>query len=79
MKHHINLDPSISQPPTRDLPPGKELPVSLPPAKETKVHPNGTAGDGDNAKLMFVGTATVILYVDVFMLWDCGWWWWWWR
>lgn len=61
---HLTLDPARARPPTRDLPPpaaaGAETsPTSLPEAKETKVHPSGAGGE--NARLMFVGTATVIL------------------
>ena len=69
MKHlSLTLDPTNAQPPTRDsLPPHSAgLPASLPEAKETKVHPKkgvtAEKGDGEeNARLMFVGTATTIL------------------
>ncbi|KAE9962807.1 hypothetical protein BLS_009999 [Venturia inaequalis] len=53
---NFSLNPSISKPPTRDH---TNFPDSLPPAKETKLHPTG-AGD-ENASLFFVGTATTIL------------------
>lgn len=57
---HLTLDPARARPPTRDLPAAAETsPTSLPEAKETKVHPSGAGGE--NARLMFVGTATVIL------------------
>ena len=65
MKHHLALDPSASEPPTRDLPGGANPPNQLPEAKETKVHPS-KAGN-ENASLLFVGTATTILY-DEFIL-----------
>lgn len=61
----LTVDPSASQAPTRDLPSGKELPKSLPEAKETKLHPSN-AGE-ENASLLFVGTATTILYVTSFV------------
>lgn len=57
---HIIIDPRGSRPPTRDLPSEKSPPASLPNARETKFHP-ASAGYED-AKLMFVGTATTILY-----------------
>ena len=56
---HLALTPSREEPPTRD---SDKLPPSLPDAKETRVHP--TNSGGENAKLLFVGTATVILYVS---------------
>ncbi|MCJ1450975.1 hypothetical protein MMC28_001309 [Mycoblastus sanguinarius] len=56
---HLTLDPSTSLPPTRDLPTGAKLPETLPDAKETKVHPSNAGGE--NASLLFVGTATTIL------------------
>lgn len=60
MKHlTLTLDPTNAQPATRDLPPGASVPDSLPDAKETKVHPSSAGGE--DARLMFVGTATVIL------------------
>jgi L-ascorbate metabolism protein UlaG (beta-lactamase superfamily) len=52
----LTIQPSISKPPTRD---NGSFPSTLPPAKETKVHPN-VAGN-ENASLFFVGTATTIL------------------
>lgn len=58
---HLVVDPAQAQPPTRDLPAGAKLPDSLPEAKQTKVHP--TNAGGENASLLFVGTATTILYV----------------
>ena len=63
MKHlSLTLDPNNAQPPTRDsLPPHSAgLPDSLPEAKETKLHPKKGAAGGENARLMFVGTATTI-------------------
>ncbi|KAI9781591.1 MAG: hypothetical protein M1835_004271 [Candelina submexicana] len=56
---HLKIDPSHTQPPTRDLPSGKQLPEALPDAKETKVHPR--VPGGENASIFFVGTATTIL------------------
>ena len=56
---HLTIDPSASIAPTRDLPSGKKLPESLPDAKETKLHPSNAGGE--NASLLFVGTATTIL------------------
>ncbi|KAI9724489.1 MAG: hypothetical protein M1812_000557 [Candelaria pacifica] len=56
---HLKIDPKHAQPPTRDHPPGKQLPEFLPNAKETKVHPRGPGGE--NASIFFVGTATTIL------------------
>lgn len=58
---HLTIDPSTAQPPTRDLPAGAKLPSSLPDAKETQVHPKNAGGE--NARLLFVGTATTILWV----------------
>ena len=58
---HLTLDPSHAQPPTRDLPTEATVPDSLPDAKERKVHPKHAGGE--NARLLFVGTATTILYV----------------
>ncbi len=58
---NLTIDPSNPQAPTRDLPSGKEVAASLPDAKETKVHPRNAGGE--NATLLFVGTATTILYV----------------
>lgn len=53
---NFTLNPSISKPPTRDH---ANFPDSLPPAKETKLHP--TDAGNENASLFFVGTATTIL------------------
>jgi len=61
---HLTVDPSNPQAPTRDLPSGKEVAASLPDAKETKVHPSNPGGE--NASLLFVGTATTILYLFCF-------------
>ena len=58
---HLTLDPSHAQPPTRDLPTEATVPDSLPDPKERKVHPKHAGGE--NARLLFVGTATTILYV----------------
>lgn len=67
---HLTIDPSASEAPTRDLPDDKQLPTHLPDAKETKVHPSNAGGE--NASLLFVGTATTILYVcflsDVYLI-----------
>lgn len=67
---HLTLDPTRPQPPTRDLPHNATVPDSLPAAKETKGHPKhgraagGGGGGGDKrARLLFVGTATTVLYV----------------
>ena len=64
---HLTLDPTHPQPPTRDLPNDATVPDSLPEAKETKGHPkHGHAGGGggnERARLLFVGTATTVLYV----------------
>ncbi|KAL9066230.1 MAG: hypothetical protein Q9161_007687 [Pseudevernia consocians] len=57
---HLTLDPNRALPATRDLPAGATVPDSLPRAKETKGHPSGAGGE--NARLLFVGTATVVLY-----------------
>lgn len=62
---HLTLDPSHPQAPTRDLAPSKEVPDSLPAAKETKTHPGKKGAGGENARLLFVGTATVVLYVGL--------------
>lgn len=56
---HLTIDPSASEAPTRDLPADKALPDNLPDAKETKLHPSNAGGE--NASLLFVGTATTIL------------------
>ncbi len=72
---HLTLDPNHALPATRDLNEGTEVPGSLPDPKETKVHPSSAGGE--NARLLFVGTATTILYV-VFVSccwgWGCGRW-----
>lgn len=60
---HLTIDPSKEAHATRDQPQGQALASSLPDAKETKVHPS-KAGGGENASLLFVGTATTILYVQ---------------
>lgn len=72
---HLTLDPTHPQPPTRDLPHDATVPDSLPAAKETKGHPKhgqaagGGGGGGDKrARLLFVGTATTVLYVVRFCL-----------
>ena len=60
MKHlTLTLDPDHARPATRDLPHGATVPDQLPGVKEVKVHP--TKPGGENARLVFVGTATVIL------------------
>ena len=59
---HLTVDPSQAQPPTRDLPADAHFPNLLADAKETKVHPSNAGGE--NASLLFVGTATTILYVS---------------
>ncbi|KAI9823649.1 MAG: hypothetical protein M1819_001162, partial [Sarea resinae] len=56
---HLTIDTEHTQPPTRDYPTAKQLPNSLPGAKETKIHPRNSAGE-ENASLFFVGTATTI-------------------
>lgn len=60
----LTINPSSEIPATRDYPQGKALASSLPDAKESRVNPSKdtAGGQGDeNAKLLFVGTATVIL------------------
>lgn len=57
---HLTIDPSKEAHATRDQPQGQALASALPDAKETKVHPS--SGGGENASLLFVGTATTILY-----------------
>ena len=57
IKHHLTLDPSRAQPPTRD---GTDVATSLPDAKQRMVHPRDSHGT-ENASLYFVGTATTIL------------------
>lgn len=56
---HLTLDPGDARPATRDLPAGAAVPDALPAAKDTKFHPGGAGGE--DARLMFVGTATVVL------------------
>ena len=56
---HLTIDPSAAIPPTRDYPSDAKLPESLPHATETKLHPSNAGGE--NASLLFVGTATTIL------------------
>lgn len=64
---HLTLDPEHALPPTRHLPAGRDGKSALPDAKETKLHPrNPPGGGGENARLMFVGTATTVLYVCAF-------------
>lgn len=61
---HLLLDPLTAEPPLRDesKPVGANFPLSLPDAKETKVHPaGGNAAIGGDASIFFVGTATTIL------------------
>ncbi|QDS67516.1 hypothetical protein FKW77_001735 [Venturia effusa] len=53
---NFTLSSSNCLPPTRDH---AHFPDSLPPAKETKLHPTGAGNE--NASLFFVGTATTIL------------------
>lgn len=55
--HRIALDPTVSEPPTRDAP--QPTPSDLPAAKETKLHPQNAGAE--NASLKFIGTATTIL------------------
>ena len=55
----ININPKASQAPTRDFPKEKSLPDALPEAQETRLHP--TNAGGENASLLFVGTATTIM------------------
>ncbi|OKO90292.1 hypothetical protein PENSUB_13425 [Penicillium subrubescens] len=55
----IFIDPTVQQPPTRDLPRAVVLPDTLPTPKETKHHP--TDGGNENASVFFVGNATVII------------------
>lgn len=69
---HLTLDPKATQPPTRN--PTKPLPERLPEAKQVKVHPRQQVtdgvgvtdgGDGNNASIYFVGTATVIMFFSL--------------
>jgi L-ascorbate metabolism protein UlaG (beta-lactamase superfamily) len=55
---HITLDPSHSEPPTKDQ---TSHPKDLPPAKEVKAHPTNAPASGSDASLFFIGTATTIL------------------
>lgn len=57
----LTIDPSKAQPPTRHLPAGARFASSLPDAQETRLHPRSAGGE--NARILFVGTATTILYV----------------
>lgn len=57
----ISINTQDKQAPTRDLPRSAVPPAELPPAKEVKLHPS--APGGENASLMFVGTATTIMSV----------------
>ncbi|CAF9938527.1 hypothetical protein IMSHALPRED_000832 [Imshaugia aleurites] len=58
----FTIDPNDALPATRDLPRGATVPESLPDAKETKIRPSAAGGaGGENARLLFVGTATVVL------------------
>ena len=59
---HLTLNPTSQEPPTRDLPTGAKIPDSLPEAKETKVHPSNAGGE--NGRILFVGTATTILFIS---------------
>jgi len=65
-KHHLTLDPSVNEPPTRDHHHDhtehehSSLPSSLPPPKDKYVHPTKSTGK-ENASIFFVGTATTIL------------------
>lgn len=64
---HLTLDPDHALPATRDFPTAATVPDALPDAGETKVHPSDAGGE--NARLLFVGTATTILYVSLVELW----------
>ena len=69
MKYNLSIDPNSNIPPTRDLPTDKTVADRLPDAKEVKVHPSRKSGSGnENASLFFVGTATCILFVLLFLL-----------
>ncbi len=70
MKHlSLTLDPEDARPATRDFPADQKVPGGLPEAKEEKSDGDGEGGgEGkgkgrgeENARLMFVGTATVVL------------------
>ncbi len=63
---HLTLNPAHAIPPTRDAPRDHPQASELPPPKEVKVQPQsggGTEAGDNNAGLMFVGTATTILWV----------------
>ena len=64
---HLTLNPAHAIPPTRDAPRDHPQASELPPAKEVKVQQpqsgGGTEAGDNNAGLMFVGTATTILWV----------------
>ena len=60
---HIFINPTAEQPPVHDLPRRATLPDQLRPCKDTKHHP--TDGGNENASLYFVGTATVIMFVEL--------------
>lgn len=61
----FTINPSAEIPATRDYPQGKALASSLPDAKESRFHPQKAEGGEENARLLFVGTATVILCVTI--------------
>ncbi|KAL8771060.1 MAG: hypothetical protein Q9209_003479 [Squamulea sp. 1 TL-2023] len=58
---HLTINPTNEIPATRDHPQGQALAEKLPDAKETQVHPKSDGGGGENASLLFVGTATTVL------------------
>ncbi|KAL8785688.1 MAG: hypothetical protein Q9213_003247 [Squamulea squamosa] len=58
---HLTINPTNEISATRDHPQGQALAEKLPDAKETKVHPKSDGGGGENASLLFVGTATTVL------------------
>src|SRR5689334_22405716 len=55
---HLSVTPTASGPPTKEH---IYVPISLPDAKETKIHPSNAPSDKTNASLFFVGTATTII------------------
>lgn len=55
---HLQLTPGSGVAPLKDQP---SVPVALPDAKETKLHPSNASSASTNASLFFVGTATTIL------------------
>lgn len=55
---HIQIDPGTSGPPTKEP---VYVPMEMPEASTTKLHPSNTLDQETNAKLFFVGTATTIL------------------